>query len=501
METDKNNDLENQSVKAQMCYRAIVNALSPNFIFVFNPNFVIKEVILPEGLNLFHDTQSLIDMDAHNFYSKEVSEFLIANIKACLSTGKLRKVEYHLDLFGTRYYYQARMIHYRDDLVLSYIEDISDRIRRLDNLIHQKKKAEEANKIKEAFIRNMSHEFRTPLNSIFGFSELLYNETDQEAKDEYMKMIRDNTSLLEQIVNDVLELSNIDAGTNELNYQYINLNLLLNSLVEKYRNETKEGVIIKMEAPSPDVFASVATNALEQIMDNLITNSIKHTFEGSITIRLEIKDDKLYFYVSDTGSGIPQDKFKTIFNRFEKLDNFMQGTGLGLSICEKLIANMQGEIFVDSVVGQGSCFSFYIPYYSNVEKGNIQLEKNIENTGDELKKKDILVIVRSEENYNIIKNILGDAFNVVWGHNCNDAYDIFINQQPVLMLLSVKMAQENGGDLIKNVKSIYSNFPIIGITSEDFYGEQKWAIEHGCDDFLEGAFSGTKLKEIVLSYI
>lgn len=233
-------------------------------------------------------------------------------------------------------------------------------------LIQAMEKAEESNKLKSAFLANMSHEIRTPLNAIVGFSGLLMAAADEEEqiKKDYMQIIENNNELLLQLINDILDLSKIEAGTLEFIYSDINLNELFISIegMANLRNKNSN-VRIMYKQEMPECCINTERNRLSQVIVNMINNAMKFTKKGYIEFGYHLKDEEfLYIYVKDTGCGIPENEIENIFGRFVKLNSFVQGTGLGLSICRTIVENMGGEIGVDSKVGQGSTFWFTLPY-------------------------------------------------------------------------------------------------------------------------------------------
>lgn len=232
------------------------------------------------------------------------------------------------------------------------------------NLIEAKNKAEESDRLKSAFLANMSHEIRTPLNAIVGFSELLAESEDPEERQEYMKFVEVNNDLLLQLISDILDLSKIEAGTFEFVKGEVDVNALCREMIRTQSMKVKDGTVsIVLGDNLPDCHLYVDKNRLMQVISNFINNALKFTKEGSITLGYSLLgENEIKFYVQDTGSGIPDDKLKSIFERFVKLNPFVQGTGLGLSICKCLIEQMGGRIGVNSEVGVGSCFWFTLPY-------------------------------------------------------------------------------------------------------------------------------------------
>ena len=237
---------------------------------------------------------------------------------------------------------------------------IDERKKMEEELLKAKEAAEISNHLKSAFLANMSHEIRTPLNAIVGFSNVLAYTEDENDRQEYIKIIENNNTLLLQLIGDILDLSKIEAGVFEFVYSKVNLNVLLMEVIRAARLRLKDdSVVVEFVECLPECVICSDVNRLMQVMNNLITNAIKFTAKGSIRVGYRLREDEsLYFYVSDTGCGIPADKLKEVFGRFVKLNSFQQGTGLGLSICESIVTRLGGQIGVMSEVGQGSTFWF-----------------------------------------------------------------------------------------------------------------------------------------------
>ena len=256
------------------------------------------------------------------------------------------------------------LLNEEENMVLT-VHDITQLKQAEKQLTLAKEKAENADLSKSAFLANMSHEIRTPLNAITGFAEILASANTEEEKAQYQEIIKMNADLLLQLVNDILDMSKIEAGTLEFVYTKVDINLLLSDLRQLFQmrvNDAGKNIRIIAEPSLPSCSIETDRNRVAQVLSNFTTNAIKFTQEGTISIGYEARDTELYFYVTDTGAGIPADKLPEVFGRFVKLNKDKKGTGLGLSISKTIVNKLEGQIGADSVEGKGSTFWFTIPY-------------------------------------------------------------------------------------------------------------------------------------------
>ena len=230
-------------------------------------------------------------------------------------------------------------------------------------LIIARDKAEELDRLKSAFLANMSHEIRTPLNAIVGFSSLLAETDSRNERQEYIKIVQENNELLLQLISDILDLSKIEAGTFNFVYTNVDVNETCAEIIKSMSMKVSKGVELIFEEPLPECYLYTDKNRFTQVISNFINNALKFTQQGCITLGYEqVSHQKIKFYVRDTGMGIPEEKQKSVFERFVKYNPFIQGTGLGLSICHMIVEHLKGEIGVNSEEGKGSTFWFTLPY-------------------------------------------------------------------------------------------------------------------------------------------
>ena len=257
-------------------------------------------------------------------------------------------------------------------LLLIFVAFLFLRTRRLKRTLEEREgqlviareKAEESDMLKSAFLANMSHEIRTPLNAIIGFSDMICQTGEEEEKQEYMKIVSSNNELLLQLIDDILDLSKIEAGTMEFSLAPTDINDLMEGICRQMQEKnTSPDVAITFTEKAEECILNTDRVRLSQVIINFTNNAMKFTPKGSIQMgyRIDEAKDEIYFYVKDTGIGIPEDKINEVFERFVKLNTFAKGTGLGLAICRVIVERLGGTIGADSKEGEGSCFWFRLP--------------------------------------------------------------------------------------------------------------------------------------------
>lgn len=263
---------------------------------------------------------------------------------------------------------------YGEHIIWNHCRDISKQIRYENELRKAKDKAEESDQLKSAFISNMSHEIRTPLNAIVGFSAVMSDIDNREERKKFQEIIESNNKRLLTLINEVLDLSKIESGKLELVLTPVNISKLCTEIVITHQLNA-ESTTLKLDLPDEDFCLITDKNRLTQVISNLITNALKFTPEGCITVGYRLQTALVEFFVQDSGIGIAKDKLDAIFGRFVKVNDFAPGTGLGLSICKSIVERLGGDISVTSEPGEGSQFSFRLPLVTSdcdeEETGNL----------------------------------------------------------------------------------------------------------------------------------
>ncbi|WP_455673424.1 ATP-binding protein [Phocaeicola sp.] len=356
-------------------------------------------------------------------------------------------------------------------------------------------RAEESNRLKSAFLANMSHEIRTPLNAIVGFSGILASTDEEREKQEYVSIIENNNTLLLQLISDILDLSKIEAGTLEFQYSNIDLNKTMSELASSMQLKIESDKVQLSFHPALDTcLIYTEKNRLSQLLINLLNNAIKFTTEGSIRFGYELRDKEIYFYVSDTGCGIPKDKQKSIFGRFVKLNNFKQGTGLGLSICQTLVEHMRGSIGVDSIDGKGSTFWFTLPYKPATAVDEAIKKAEIQPITVEKDKLTILIAEDNDSNYKLFASILNGEYQLIHAWDGQEAVDMFRKYSPQVILMDINMPVMDGYEATKEIRKYSAKVPIIAITAFAYASDEQKVMESGFDGYMPKPINARQLK-------
>ncbi len=398
------------------------------------------------------------------------------------------------------------------DGVVIRVDDVTERQHMIGELETARSRAEQSDKLKSAFLANMSHEIRTPLNAIVGFSDLLMVTEDQEEKEEFIQIINANNELLLKLINDILDLSKIEAGSVELKYEDFDLAVYFNELAASmHRRVVNPQVRLVPVNPYETCTVRLDKNRLAQILTNFVTNAIKYTSKGTIEMGYEKIDGDIRLYVRDTGVGIPEDKKDKVFHRFEKLDEFAQGTGLGLSICKAIVEACRGEIGFESEFDKGSLFWAVLPcQFDSVDSEPTSSRRNNEKDADnesvldseETKKvpKRVLVVEDIQSNFFLVSSILKNKCQLLHAPNGLEAVEIVRTQPVDLVLMDMKMPVMDGRTATSEIRKFNAEIPIIALTAHAFDADRVAALKAGCDDYLVKPINGAKLMQTLKEY-
>jgi len=372
-------------------------------------------------------------------------------------------------------------------------------------------RAEESDRLKSMFLSNMSHDIRTPMNAIVGFSEMLLDPgISREESIRFLDIIINSGDALLRLINDIIDISKIEARQLKMIKSNFSLNELFSDLYLSFSEEMSRNklgdirLVISKQYPEKDFTLFTDIIRLRQIFSNLLGNALKFTDRGNIEFGYTFSDPKVFrFFVRDSGIGIPQDKMDFIFERFGQIeethDRNKGGTGLGLAISKSLVELLGGAIWVESEVGQGTCFYFTLPAVSSTRSSELPVE--IPNVWDfdilDWSDKLILVAEDVDSNYFLIQTILKKTgANLQWAKNGQEAYEMCRKNYDIdLVLMDIQMPVMNGYDATREIKKIRPSLPVIAQTAYAMSGEKEKSIDSGCDDYIPKPL---KKKELLL---
>jgi PAS domain S-box-containing protein len=372
-----------------------------------------------------------------------------------------------------------------------------------------KEKAEESDRLKSAFLANMSHEIRTPMNGIMGFSMMLADPVlPRETRDSYVKIVNSSCEQLLHIVNDIIDISKIEAGQIEINETSFDLRMLLNEVYSFYTSAALEkGVKLEIDQSkcglNPNSWISTDRTKLRQIFDNLISNSLKFTPSGKISIRCELLNGFIRFEVEDTGIGIEEELQEVIFERFRQVESSYTktygGTGLGLAITKAYVEKMGGTIMVDSTFGKGSTFSFKLPFKPALPK-----KDSVEEIS-RFRPLDlgitVLVVEDEEVNWLYLNEILKNRVRILRAVNGREAVELVRKNDDIdIILMDIKLPDINGLDLSRKIKSMNRKIRIIAQTAYALSGDRESVIAAGCSGYISKPVNRDELLNLIIAY-
>lgn len=426
-----------------------------------------------------------------------------------IKNGRLEKsiVEYEKPNGDIRIVNQVRLLITNPDpgaspLILTMLWDITDQRKNELDLI----KAQEADKMKNAFIANMSHEIRTPLNAIVGFSHLI-SETDNASEaQEYLTIINNSSDQLLQLINDMLDFAKIESGALNYSRSWVDLkDICHNVYVTQSLKMTSDVALLFSDVFFPSVKVFTDAQRVEQVLSNLFSNAIKCTTNGFISLSYEVEDTFVCISVKDTGVGIPPEKQALVFERFVKLDSFRQGTGLGLAICKMIVEKLGGEIGLESEPGKGSTFWFTLPL--TVEKESIEQEVEAipadqETIPDALPGQYTILIAEDVfENYLLLQAILKSHYRLLYASDGLQAVELYRKYKPDLVLMDIKMPVMDGFAATLEIRKLSSGVPILALTAFAFDKEKEKAKECDFTDYLVKPIDIPMLKYKIKQYL
>ena len=391
--------------------------------------------------SIYPDDRGIFEAIYNNLLAGESCKIGLELRLDLLNTGEYKWV----DLKGVAQEFDERG---KVTKVLGFIADIQKRRDDEQALIEAKQRAEESDRLKSAFLANVSHEIRTPLNAIVGFSEVIAHTEGECEREEYLDIVKANSNLLLHLINDILDLSRIESGRMEFIDENIQMDELCEELRQMHQMRIKNDVKVIFERPAVSLTIVSDSHRLRQLYSNLISNAIKYTEKGSITLGYKLKGNMMEGYVRDTGSGIPVEKLNNVF-------------------------------------GVGSCFYFSIPYNGTFP---VVGEQN---------KPLILVAEDMDCNYELVKAILEERYSVLRANDGIDVVTKYESSKPDLILMDVRMPGLDGLSAAGIIRELNPTIPIIATTAFAFETDRGMALAAGCNEYISKPLEAEKLKTMI----
>jgi CheY-like chemotaxis protein len=372
-------------------------------------------------------------------------------------------------------------------------------------------KAENASKMKSLFLANMSHEIRTPLNAIEGFSRIMAETDSPEERMKFMEIIESNNGRVLALINEILDLSRVEAGEIAIKKQMTDLNEMCKGIQLMFKFRCPDSVNLTWSQPNMKVTLNTDQNRLTQVFSNLISNALKHTSKGSITYGYRLINDgqEVEFFVTDTGSGIAPEDINHIFQTYVSRDAEQQnGYGLGLALCKIIVEKMNGHITVSSKLGEGSTFRFTLPFEGTI--GGLQKNSRITtnsrtirvSTKTNVQNAPLILVAEDEDsNYELVRIVLAKRYRLLRAHNGIEAVTLCEDEHPDMILMDIRMPDMNGLDATRIIKEVNHEIPIVALSAYAFDENIREAKAAGCDEFLAKPFRVEDLLDTVGKYV
>lgn len=381
---------------------------------------------------------------------------------------------------------------------IGIVKDITEYRKNLKELQRSKEKAEESDRLKTSFLSNMSHDLRTPMNAIIGYSELLnIGNLSPTNRREYTKIIKQKGLQLLTLIDDIIEVSKFETGMQGINKTEFDLHELLNEVISLYNDRKvqfgKENISLLLKTPDKKIESLYSDpGRLQQVLSNLISNGLKFTDKGSVEIGYHWEDDdKIVFYVKDTGIGLSREKQKYIFNRFKSIEKIPRikyvGSGLGLTISKKIVELLGGKIWVESEENKGAAFYFSHPVQSLEGKEDTATATEVNELAKYNWKDKVILVVEDEEvNFKFLETVLHDTqAQVLHANDGLQAIDLCLSINKIdLILMDIKMPEMDGFEAAKRIKQVKPDIPIIAQTAFASREDKMNSLQSGCDDYI-----------------
>ncbi len=511
----KNNKIRRRTNHQFDFNRAMLNAV-PFPVLIVNK---LQEIIwfnkeTQSQFNLFGFEQIRISDLTNDLNSKIELSKKFKSFSNSIQQKASLKIELISDKFGIFAELVLKKLPPSNNIMISVL-DISKWKKEADVLKSEKNKAIESNHLKTLFLANISHEIRTPMNAIVGFSELLsIRNASLQDKKKYLEIIKKSSNDLLNIIEDVIDIAKIESHRLKLHPQTTSPSAIINDLVLYYQDllkrqrNTDVKIVVNIPNEDKDLLFQTDPKRLKQVFTNLIGNACKFTHAGQIEVGYrKTKKDLIYFYVKDTGVGIPYELQPKIFNQFVQDDNLQNinkmGSGLGLTISKNIITLLGGKIWVRSTPGDGANFYFFLPNTKTNQDINTSIDDQILDINmADLSSLRMLVVEDDKTSFTILSELLRPSrINITYANSGTSAVQILKNTKNFdLILMDIRMPGISGIETTKLIKTFLPNIPIIALTALAMETDREECINAGCIDFVKKPFNVSNLVNLILKY-
>jgi PAS domain S-box-containing protein len=446
-----------------------------------------------------------VEESAYNFFWKELLNKQVVNGEWINKTKDGRFI--HMEATTNA------IINERGEAIgfIAIQKDITVRKKIEEELVLAKEKAEDSDRLKSAFLANMSHEIRTPMNGILGFSALLSREgVDFEEQQNYIHMIEKSSARLLNIINEIIDISKIESGQMEVQITETNINEQIELAYKLLEPDAgRKGITLSYHKglSEKEAFINTDRSKLYSILTNLLKNAIKYTDQGSVELGYSRKGDFLEFYVSDSGIGIPENRLGAIFERFVQADMSVlearQGAGLGLSIAKAFAEMLGGDIWVNSVVGEGSIFYFTLPCEVDGEVLAPEESESSVPEADIPTRKLKILVTEDDETSEMLTSVFIKEYsdNVLFARTGTEAVEMYRTHPDIdLILMDIQMPEMNGYEATRHIRELNEHVIIIAQTAFGILGDREKALKAGCTDYIAKPINQAKLSDLIHKY-
>ncbi len=398
----------------------------------------------------------------------------------------------HLRLLGNNLFNRKGVDGY-----LIHVRDVTDRATFDAEVLKSRDRAEEMSRLKSVFLTNMSHEIRTPLTTILGFAEILADEVDEDSL-EFVHLIQQGGERLLDTLMSILDLARLESSSFDIIPEPFDVAAKIEEicrLIGPLADEKKLSLTFEQEGIAIEAVLDIS--AVERVVSNLVSNGIKFTKEGGVTVSLEADEDHLLIHVADTGIGIGEEFMPFLFEDFkqesEGLSRIHEGSGLGLSITKRLVQLMKGNIMAESDKGRGTVFTVALP-----RNGEASATESESAAAEEKSRRRVLVVEDNADTRTLVNHLLRKSYDVRCASDADDAIELAAAERYDVLLVDINLGKgKSGEDVLHAIKSLpsYSDTPVIAVTAYAMPGDRERFFNEGFDDYVSKPFSKQRLLE------